>query len=154
MKSTRKLISIAAASAAAVLLTACAGGAPYGTTVAGLPGIMGLPGVVEPAPVTSGYGTVASVQFVPGANQGGLGNIAGTVLGNGLPTGQGDLTSVATAVAVAMMTNQAGTQNGTSGVYRVTVRLDNGEVRTFDYAELPNLRVNDRVRVEGNQLFR
>ena len=55
------------------------------------------------------------------------------------------------------MANQAmGTTNPntTTSVYRVTVRLDSGETRAFDYASLPNLRVNDRVRVEGNQLYR
>ena len=40
------------------------------------------------------------------------------------------------------------------GVYRVTVQLDNGGARTFDYAEPPNVQVGERVRVDGNQLYR
>jgi len=38
--------------------------------------------------------------------------------------------------------------------YQVDVRLDNGDFRTFDYADLNGLRVGDRVRVQDNQLQR
>ena len=155
MNKTRSLISIAALASAAIV-AGCAG-YPYGSPVTTAPGnVLGLPGMTIPTAAV--YGTVTGVQYLPANTQtGGLGNIPGSVLGAGLPTGSGDLASVATAVAVAVMANQAmGTTNpnATTAVYRVTVRLDSGETRAFDYASLPNLRVNDRVRVEGNQLYR
>lgn len=155
MNTHRKLISMAAIASASVL-AGCATD-PYGNPVTTVPGnVLGLPGVVTPSAAL--YGTVTGIQYLPAnTTGGGMGTIPGSVLGAGLPTGSGDLASIATAVAVAVMANQAmGTTNPntTTSVYRVTVRLDNGETRAFDYASLPNLRVNDRVRVEGNQLYR
>lgn len=38
--------------------------------------------------------------------------------------------------------------------YRVTVQLDNGQVRQFDYAQAPNIQIGDRVRADGDQLYR
>ena len=47
--------------------------------------------------------------------------------------------------------NRAGAQD----IYRVTIRLDNGGQRSFDYAQLSSdLRVGDRVRVDNNQVYR
>lgn len=40
------------------------------------------------------------------------------------------------------------------GVTRVTVRFDSGSVQSFDYAELGDLRVGDRVRLQDGQLYR
>jgi outer membrane lipoprotein SlyB len=37
---------------------------------------------------------------------------------------------------------------------RITVTLDDGSVRRFDFKESGGLRVGDRVRVEGQQLYR
>jgi outer membrane lipoprotein SlyB len=39
-------------------------------------------------------------------------------------------------------------------VYRIGVRLENGEVRQFDYRKLNALRAGDRVKLEGGQLYR
>ena len=38
--------------------------------------------------------------------------------------------------------------------YRVTVQFDNGGTRQFDYAQAPNVRIGDRVRADGDQLYR
>ena len=43
---------------------------------------------------------------------------------------------------------------GGQGVYRVTVQMEDGGTRSFDYAEPPNVQVGERVRVDGNQLYR
>ena len=37
---------------------------------------------------------------------------------------------------------------------RVAVRFDNGTQRSFDYAQAVDLRVGDRVRVEGDRVVR
>lgn len=156
-----KRITAGVAMVAGVAMMAGCAGYPYANTVYGLPGtVNALPGVVNAlpgllntqtglVPATAQYGTVVNVQYL--AN-GGLAGIAGNVLGNG---GQGDLGSLATAAAVSMLANQTttGVVSG-QGVYRVTVRLDNGQTTTYDYSTLPNLRVGDRVRADGNQLYR
>jgi hypothetical protein len=38
--------------------------------------------------------------------------------------------------------------------YRVSVRLDNGQARTFTEPRLDGLRVGDRVRVDGKHVRR
>ena len=45
-------------------------------------------------------------------------------------------------------------RGGGHDFYRVTVQFDNGGVRTFDYGQAPDVRIGDRVRADGNQLFR
>ncbi|MGZ5185860.1 MAG: glycine zipper 2TM domain-containing protein, partial [Caldimonas sp.] len=39
-------------------------------------------------------------------------------------------------------------------VYRVGVRLDNGAQRYIDFHRIDDLRVGDRVRFDGGQLYR
>ena len=38
--------------------------------------------------------------------------------------------------------------------YRITVRLDSGSTLTVEDTREVNLRIGDRVRVEGNQIHR
>jgi outer membrane lipoprotein SlyB len=40
------------------------------------------------------------------------------------------------------------------GGVRITVTLDDGSLRRYDFKEAGGLRVGDRVRVEGKQLYR
>jgi len=35
-----------------------------------------------------------------------------------------------------------------------TVQFDNGSVRQFDYGQAPNVQIGDRVRADGDQLYR
>jgi len=39
-------------------------------------------------------------------------------------------------------------------VQRISVRLDNGTTRSFDYADDPRLKTGARVKVEDNALAR
>jgi hypothetical protein len=36
----------------------------------------------------------------------------------------------------------------------VAILTQNGQVRSFDYQQLAELRVGDRVRIENNQVYR
>lgn len=46
-------------------------------------------------------------------------------------------------------------QNGGGGtVMRVSVQLERGGTRAFDYASVGDLRVGDRVRIENGQMYR
>jgi len=86
-----------------------------------------------------------------------LGGVAGAVLGRQMADssrGKNVGTAVG-AVAGAVIGHQIEKENARDGaVYRVTVSLDRGGVRSFDYRDLGELRVGDRVRVEGDRLVR
>ena len=59
------------------------------------------------------------------------------------------------AVAGVLIGNQVEKQNiGLRGGVRVSVQLDGGGQRSFDYANAGDLRVGERVRVEGTQIIR
>lgn len=108
------------------------------------------------------FGRVSDVRFVRGSDSSG---VAGTVIGGavgglaGHQIGGGSGRTAATIIGAVggALIGRALEQNhnrGGQGVYRVTVQLDQGGARTFDYADPPNVQVGDRVRVEGNQLYR
>lgn len=91
----------------------------------------------------------------------GAGAVAGGVLGaivgrqfGGSNSGK-NVGTVIGAVGGAVVGNEIekGSRRDYSGA-RVTVELDNGRVRTLDYRDLGDLRVGDRVRLDGNQLVR
>lgn len=88
-----------------------------------------------------------------------LGTIAGGVLGGvlGSQVGGGsgrDLATIAGAVGGAYAGNRVENNMNKNKVYRVTMRLDNGSTRSFDYADDPGLTAGARVKVENNALVR
>lgn len=117
------------------------------------------------APAYVQYGRVTNVEMVrtqqPGSTSGAgavVGGVVGGVLGHQVGKGTGrDVATVAGAIGGALVGNtiERSTSQGTvSEVYRVSVQLDNGTMRAFDYASPPNVRAGDRVRVENDQLYR
>ncbi|HMN22820.1 MAG TPA: glycine zipper 2TM domain-containing protein [Ottowia sp.] len=121
------------------------------------------PGGGVSSPAYAQYGRVTNVEFVRGggASQGVGGAVVGGVVGGlaGHQIGGGSGRTAATivgAVGGALIGNALERNMSGSGqdFYRVTVQLDNGSVRSFDYAQAPNVQVGERVRVEGNQLYR
>lgn len=122
-------------------------------------------GAYQDAAVQSGR--VTNVQYIPAANNSGATNIAGTLAGGliggvaGHQVGGGSGRTAATILGAVggALVGQTLAQNATAGqsqqgVYRVTVQFDDGSVRTFDYAQQPNVQVGDRVRTDGTQLYR
>jgi outer membrane lipoprotein SlyB len=118
-----------------------------------------------PQPTQGGYGTqygvVQSIDTVRAQNQtSGAGAILGGVIGGvaGHQVDHGSKKDLATGVGVvvgAIIGNEIEKNNrGARDIYRVTVRTDHGGMRSFDYAQLDNLRIGDRVRIENNQLYR
>ena len=92
-------------------------------------------------PKGSGVGAVAG---------GVLGGVAGHQVGDG--RGQ-DAATVVGAVGGALLGNKIERDRAVKVVgYRVEVKLDNGDVRTFERTQLEGLHVGGRVRVEGGQL--
>lgn len=83
------------------------------------------------------------------------GGVLGGVLGNQVGGGSGrDLATIAGAVGGAYAGNRVENNLNRKQVHRVSVRLDNGPTRSFDYAEDPGLKAGARVRVENNALAR
>lgn len=112
-------------------------------------------------------GRVTNVQYIPPSNTSSATNIAGTIAGGaiggiaGHQVGGGSGRTAATILGAVggALVGQALAQNATAGqsqqgVYRVTVQFDDGSVRTFDYAQQPNVQVGEQVRSDGTQLYR
>ncbi|MES2973598.1 MAG: glycine zipper 2TM domain-containing protein [Pseudomonadota bacterium] len=110
------------------------------------------------------YGRVTGVEVVRTQQQrevspGGaiIGGIVGGVIGNQIGSGSGrDLATAAGVVGGAVAGNAIGRQNSTQSVdsYRITVRVDNGAMRTYDVGAPGDLRPGDRVRIENGVLYR
>lgn len=86
-----------------------------------------------------------------------LGGVAGALFGRQMAdSSRGkNVGTVAGAVAGAVVGHQIEKEHAKeAAAFRVTVSLDGGGVRSFDYRELGNLRVGDRVRVDGDRIVR
>ena len=131
------------------------------------------PYVAAPAVNTAGllYGTVGQVNVVPAnapGNRLGVGTLVGGAIGGVLTKDMGGKTTegkVAAAAAGAalgalignVIENQAFQGGGVTpaqNVYRVNVRTNDNQLRSFDYAQAPNVRPGDRVYIQGNQVYR
>jgi outer membrane lipoprotein SlyB len=113
--------------------------------------------------VVTAYGTVRSVESIGIAGdqpQGAgavVGGVVGAVIGRQIADshhGRNVGTAVG-AVAGALIGNEIekNARRDHGGV-RISVTLDDGSLRRFDFKEPGGLRVGDRVRIEGNQLYR
>ena len=142
-------LTLSAAVLAAVLATGCA-----------------VHPSTRPAPPTPStyhveYGQVQSIDLVRAESQttgGGalLGGLIGAVVGRQIGSGSGrDAGTAVGAVGGAIIGNQIEKNNrGARDFYRVAIVTQQGQVRTFDYPQLADLRVGDRVRIEGDQVYR
>ena len=107
---------------------------------------------------SSGYGRVQSIDVVESHNRGPgagavLGAVIGGVLGNQIGSGSGRAAATGAGVVGGAIVGHQIQKRNASDVYRVSVRMDNGERRTFDYNRIDDLRVGDRVRIENNQIY-
>lgn len=107
------------------------------------------------------FGDVSSIEVVPveSRSSGGgvvLGAVLGAVVGNQIGSGTGRAAATGLgAVGGAVIGNRIEQRNKReTDIYRVRVRLENGRVEQFDYQRIDDLRVGDRVKVEGGQLYR
>jgi outer membrane lipoprotein SlyB len=112
---------------------------------------------------STAYGTVRSIEALGIAQdqpQGAgavVGGVIGAVVGRQMAdsTHGRNLGTVAGAVGGALIGNEIekNARRESAGV-RITVTLDGGSTRHFDFKEPGSLRVGDRVRIEGSQLVR
>ena len=149
-----RLSTIAACTAAAALMGACAS----------------APGPTQPvysnAPQYSQshyaqYGQVNRIDVIPTESRtsgGGavLGAVLGAVVGNQIGDGDGQKAAIAAgAVGGAVAGNAIQNRNRRDDeVYRVTVRFDDGHEASYDFQRVDALRTGDRVKYEGGQLHR
>lgn len=151
---TRSVIRLVLPVAALALLAACStprSDAPS-RTVSSVPSTVGVQ-----------YGQVRSIEALgiardqpqgAGAVVGGVvGAVVGRQFGNS-NSGKNVGTAVG-AVGGAIIGNEIekSARRDHSGV-RIGVTLDSGALRHFDYKSAGELRVGDRVRIEGDQLYR
>lgn len=155
----QRVIRFAVPALVLVLLTACAGNR---TNRVNEP-VYSPSRSATPAPANVAYGVVRSIETssVSGdAAQGGgavIGGIIGAVVGRQFADSNSgkNVGTVAGAVGGALIGNEVekNARREQQGV-RVNVQLDQGGVRSFDFKSSGELRVGDRVRIEGNQLYR
>lgn len=105
-------------------------------------------------------GIVSSIQIIntesAGINGGAiLGAVLGGVVGNQIGSGSGrKIATGAGVIGGAMAGNEMSKRaNGNNELYRVTVRQSNGRTQQFDYQQIGDLQIGDRVRVEGAQIY-
>jgi outer membrane lipoprotein SlyB len=83
----------------------------------------------------------------------GVGAVVGGLVGNQVGSGNGrTLATIAGAVGGGLVGNTIEKRRHTHTVYEVTVRMNNGDRRSFTMGE-QRWRAGDRVRVEGNSLI-
>ena len=107
------------------------------------------------------YGRVSNIEILTleSKTSGGgavLGAVIGVVIGHQVGKGRGR--DVATGVGVvggAMAGNKVEKHRGQDrDIYRITVKFENGGRQQFDYEDINDLRVGDRVRVENGEIER
>lgn len=109
------------------------------------------------------YGIVRSIETVgaPNDQPRGAGAVVGGLIGAVIGRQFADSNSgknvgtVAGAVGGALIGNEIEKNSRPEQtVVRVNVQLDRGGMRSFDYQSIGDIRVGDRVRIEGNLVYR
>ncbi len=107
-------------------------------------------------------GQVTNIEVLHNRTSGTVGTVAGGAVGAlaGSQVGGGSgktLATVAGAIGGALI-GRSIEQNTRLGegqaYYRVTVRFNDNSSRFYDYSEVPSVRVGDKVRLDGGQLYR
>jgi outer membrane lipoprotein SlyB len=150
----KRISSWIVAALAAALATGCAVAPPY-------PPAPPSPQAAYYPGTQTEYGQVQSIDLVRAENQtsgagGVVGGLIGAVVGRQFGSGSGRTAgTLVGAVGGAVIGNEVEKRNqGARDFYRVTIRTQHGQVRAFDYQQLAELHVGDRVRIEGNQVYR
>lgn len=143
--------------AVALGVSACASD-PYYDSSYGAPRY--APGPYAASGAYSDFGRVVAIDVVRG--RGGstgagavVGGIVGGVLGHQVGSGRGnDAATVVGAIGGAVVGNEIEKRRDGDEHYRVTVQLRDGREATFAQDSLNGIRVGDRVRIDGNRVFR
>lgn len=150
---TARPLLLAGAVAALTLFTACSSNPPRTDPYANAPAASNTS-----TSTVSQYGNVSNIEVVSSASRGAggavLGAVIGAVIGNQVGSGSGRAAATGLgAVGGAIVGNNLQKKND-SDVYRVSVRLDDGSTGRYDYQTIDDLRIGDRVHVQGGRLHR
>lgn len=159
MRTPQRLLSSLAVATATVALAACAvpGQQPVGSTYP-----TSYPTTYPTNPAYANYGRVTNVEYVRGGQSqgiagavvgGAVGGLAGSQIGGGTGRTAATVAGVVGGALIGRALEQNMNRNQVDH-YRVTVQFDNGSARSFDYAQAPNVQIGDRVRADGDQLYR
>src|SRR5258705_7497500 len=105
-------------------------------------------------------GTVTEVKTVKKEGEGSglgmvLGGVAGGVLGHQVGSGRGkDVATVAGAAGGAYVGNQVEKNQKSTTSYQVVVKMEEGNTRTFTYANPTSYKVGDKVKILDKKLVR
>ena len=156
MKSTHTIAALVIASTA--ILSGCASTSPtpYNSGYSNNTGYN--------SNVSSGYGTIDSIQVVRGASGTSgsgavVGGLVGALVGNQVGSGSGrTAATVAGAVGGAALGNsvEANRNANANGqdMYQINIRMDNGEYRAVTQDSVYDLRVGNRVRMVDGRVYR
>jgi outer membrane lipoprotein SlyB len=111
------------------------------------------------------YGVIDAIELTRGSGDGTgdsgigagtvIGGVIGGILGHQVGGGTGkNVATVAGAVGGAVVGHQIEKSNKQQDAYRIRVRLDNGGYQTVTQQSVNDLRVGDRVRIEGDRMSR
>jgi outer membrane lipoprotein SlyB len=111
--------------------------------------------IMNVAMVTPGVGSAPANRSAVG---GVIGAIVGGLVGNqiGHGSGRGAATVLGAAGGAVVGSNigrNSAPVNAAYPVYRVTVQVDSGEMRTYDVNATGDLRPGDRVRIENGVIY-
>lgn len=152
-----QMLKVIAAASAAVVVSAC-GSDPY---VYSEPRYVPSSQYAAPAGAYNDTGRVVAIDVMReggGRTSGAgavVGGIVGGVLGHQIGSGRGnDVATVAGAIGGAVVGNNLERQRGGEEYYRVTVELRDGRQAAYGMDSLNGVRVGDRVRIDGDRLYR
>ena len=161
MRIPQRLLSSVAVAGTTLALVACAvpGQEPIGGTY---PSSYPTTTTYPSNPAYANYGRVSNVEYIRGGQSQGIagavvGGAVGGLAGSQVGGGRGRTAATVAGVIGGALIGRAMEQNmnrNNVDHYRVTVQFDNGSVRSFDYAQAPNVQIGDRVRADGDQLYR
>ena len=103
------------------------------------------------------FGVVERIEVI---NRGNPNNVGGTVIGAivggliGNQIGHSGGATVLGAAGGAVVGNTISRQRASNEAFRVSIRMNDGSYRTMDEPNIADLRTGDRVRIEGNNIYR
>ena len=163
MRHTPRLVAVVTGGIVAATLAACS---TYTTPVATYP--TSAPYPVATAPVAGvEFGRVTNIEYLPAGTVAPAGNnvlgaivggVAGAALGSTIGGGSGRTAATVLGGAAGALIGSQIARNASGATmapgYRVTVQTDHGAMRMYEVSSTGDLRIGDRVRVDGGVIYR
>ena len=102
-------------------------------------------------------GRVSGIEHLAGPSSGGgalLGALVGDVLGHQVGGGSGRTAATGVGALGGAVVGNRLEQNRSAGAWRVLVDFNDGQRGSYDYQDIGDLQVGDRVRLQNGQISR